>query len=85
MDFSYIALNRVVEESKKRTMKRKIKNEEKIVLSPGRKRNDSQLIEKLSSFQIYLTREKLGELCGKFLSSEEMEGNMQRAIAESYF
>ena len=57
MVLSYIALNRIVEEGgkKNRRIRKKIGKKEKTVLSTGRTIIESQLLEKLASFNIHLT------------------------------
>jgi len=73
-DISYIAIHRMVEDRMK-TDKRYLKEIEKsgrIVLSSARKMSDTELIEKLQTFDVRLDRKIFGELSKRFLSAEEM-------------
>jgi hypothetical protein len=74
MSFSYIAMDRHLEEEIKsnKEIRRLAKINKKATLSQARKRTNKQLIKKLYSFNIPIDKDTLREHCKRFLSAEEM-------------
>lgn len=74
IDISYIAINRMVEQTMATDKKyrKAIKKSGRITLSEARKMSDLELLEKLRSFNVSLDRETFGKSFVKFLSAEEM-------------
>ena len=89
MSFSFIAMNRVVEEKAARdaAYRAELKRNGKVLLSEARKLSDDALLSKLAEFGIALDREGLRKLVDKFLSAEaifrEAIKGCRRPIARS--
>lgn len=72
MSFSFIALNRVVEDKAARdaAYRAELKRNGKVLLSEARALSDEALLAKLAEFGLALDREGLRKLVGEFLSAE---------------
>lgn len=72
MSFSFIALNRLVEDKAARdpAYRAELKRHGKVLLSEARSLSDEALLAKLAEFGVALDRERLRKLVGEFLSAE---------------
>jgi uncharacterized protein YchJ len=74
MTFSYIAINRMIEQGagEHREQREMFKREGRPMLATGREMSDAELLEKLKSFQVILDREEFAAWCKNFLSAEAL-------------
>jgi tetratricopeptide (TPR) repeat protein len=74
MKFSYIALNRIVEESaaKNAAQREHYERTGRPILSAGRKMSDIELLAKLKSFNVIIEKEKFDTWRKDFVSAQEM-------------